>query len=908
MLFAHRPPGNDKGCGPGRLKDHSEGVVWAVARIGAVGVHSGSLKMKPTIFSGLARPLLMSTVAFGSLAIATPVFAADADEAESATSEIVVTARKRSESVQSVPIVINAFTAEDLAKRNINSLADLAHSTPGVAINSIAGGNTQTIYIRGLAPANTANDLNVEANVGVFIDGIYQTSRNTLDILSVLDVGQIEIAKGPQSALFGRSTFAGAMAISTGQPADTLSGSLTATAGVDNDLRAKGSISMPLGEAIKFRIGAGYSSYDGWGENSAAPNDNLGGYEKYAFSGAIEIKPSDSFRAVLSGFVTHSLAELSPAYLLAPGQLNCGTTNAATALPVLYCGLVAPRKVSDLSPNMPDTLNKNRQISLLLEGRLGGVKVTSITGLTGSDNRGYSDYDLTSAGVQLGVCQVGNTTNAACGATNFGLAPYTRLARANLSVATVERVRTFSQEIRLQSDNQSPLSWIFGGYFFNSRIPLAASGLGADGLPATERYVQVNQLATPAATGVGPYEFTANIFQTASANGAQVFGSYSASYTKTLSVFGAIGYDFGRLRVNAEGRYNSDVKQAQVFAAPANAVSAPGINRPITGTDLPAAGVFPNAGSLFRKTFNSFSPRITVDYRPTDEIMVYASAAKGVRSGGFNTANAVSATGILASEVPYKEESNWTYEAGVKSRLFNRRLTLNAAFFHTDWKDAQVSAFTQNPTALNPVRIVQNAGSITATGVEAQAEVQLSDIFAFGGSFIYSDPKFKKGSYDGSQITQCRIGTVAPNYTSATGCPPIIAVTTASGATLYVPSLEGLRTQRSVKMQWNLHATVDVPLTGDWKVSARADVNHSGSAFNNLINTVQFGERTLTNARLTVENGRYSVAVWGTNIFNVAYVQNSINQPRAGYPSAFSLPEVYLGEGRRFGVTAGVKF
>lgn len=866
--------------------------------------------MKPMLVSGLARSVLLSSVALGSLAVASPAFAADdvAAEDDGSRSEIVVTARKRDEDVQTVPIVINAYSAEDLAERNIQSLSDLGNSTPGIVMNNIAGGNTQTIYIRGLAPGNTANDLNVEANVGVFIDGIYQTSRNTIDMISVLDVGQIEIAKGPQSALFGRSTFAGAMAITTGKPTEDFSGSLQATAGVDEDYRIRGALSVPIGDFLKVRVAGGYATYDGFGTNAAARGDNLGGFEKYAVTGTIEFKPSDNFRASLSGFITHSEAEVSPVYGLPIRNLNCGNVNAATALPLLFCGELAPLKVSDVSPGLRDTVAKNKQISLTLEGRIKGVKATSITGFTWADNRGTSDYDLTSAGTQFGVCTLGNATNASCG-TNFANAPYTRLTRANFSIGTVERVRTFSQEIRIQSDNASPFQWIFGGYYFNSRIPLAAGGLGADGggLAANERLIQVSQLAAPAATGVGPYDFTGNLFLVPDSNTSQVFGNYSSAFTKTFSVFGALGYELGDFRFNAEARYNSDVKQAQVFSI-LNPTSAPRVNQPINGTTIPAAGTFPVIGPRFRRTFNSFTPRFTLDYRPAEDILLYASAAKGVRSGGFNTANAVSATGILASEVPYEEETNWTYEAGFKSRLFDRRLLINGSFFYVDWKDAQISAFTQNPTAVNPVRIVQNAGALRAKGFEMQTEFDITDMFSIGGSFIYSDPKFRPGAYDGSQIAQCRTGTTAANFGSAPGCPPIIAVPTANGGTQFVSSLQGLRPQRSVKTQWNVHATADIPLSDDWALRGRVDVNYTGPAFNNLINTISFGQRTLVNARLAVESDRYSIALWANNIFDKAYVQNSINQPRAGFPAAFSIPEIYLGEGRRIGVTAGVKF
>ena len=784
----------------------------------------------------------------------------------------------------------------------------LANITPGVAITSIAGGNVQNIYIRGLAPANTANDLNVEANVGVFIDGIYQTSRNTLDIISVLDVGQIEIAKGPQSALFGRSTFAGALAISTGRPTDVWTGTVSATAGIDKDYRAKAAISGPLAEGLSFRVAGGFLTYDGYGKNAADPSDNLGGTEKYAVTAALEYKPTDNITARLSGFYTHSKTELTPESLLPITSFNCGTTNAAYALGQLFCGTLQAQKVSSLTPNAPDTVATTKQVSLDLSWRVKGVRVVSVTGYTEADNRAFNDYDGGSAGTVFGVCTLGNPTNASCGG-NFLGAPYTRLVNANLLSTGIERVRTFSQEIRLQSDDKSPFQWLLGGSFFNSRVPLTAGGIGTDGsaLTANERFLAVTQTGVIPTTGTGTYEFTANPFTVPSSVTSQLFSSYAFASTKTFGIFGALGYHFGNLRVNAEGRYNIDRKRAQVFSV-SNPASAPFVNQPISGTSDPAAGVFPVAGPVFAKTFSSFAPRFTVDFQATPNVFLYASAAKGVRSGGFNTANAVSATGILAEEVAYDEETNWTYEAGFKTNLFDRRVLFNASVFHVDWNNAQVSSFTNNPTAVAPVRIVRNAGNIKANGFEAQLELKPVKMFGLGGSVTYSDPKFQAGAYDGSQITQCRIGTTPATYTAATGCPAIIAVPTGNGGTQYVPSLEGKRPQRSVKWQWNLHATADVPVADDWAVTGRVDVSYTGPTFSNLLNTIQFGERTLTSARLGIGNSRYSIAVFANNIFDTTYVVNSINQPRAGYPFAYSIPEIYLGEGRRVGVTGTAKF
>lgn len=849
----------------------------------------------------LKRVALQGT-ALVAIATAFPAYAEEAEKDGAESNDIVVTARKRDEDIQTVPIAITAYTADQLAERNISNFNDLGNSTPGIAITSIAGGTVQQIFVRGLAPANTANDLNTEANVGVFIDGIYQTSRNTLDIISVLDVGQIEVAKGPQSALFGRSTFAGALSIATKKPSRDFSADASATVGVDKDFRIKGSVSAPLGDTLRVRLSGGYLTYDGYGENAAAPDDNLGGTKKWAVSGSVVWEPSPEFTATLSGFITDSKTEMSPVSQPAIASFNCGTTSTSAVslgLRQLICGSLVAQKVSDISPGIPETSSKTRQGSLELEYKLGNVRLVSVTGFTGAENDTFNDYDASSAGVLLGVC--GAAVCSPAGA-------YSRLVRTNLVSISKERVRTFSQELRLQSDNDSPFQWIVGANYFNQQIPLTAGGIGVDqaGLAANERFVQVTQVGTVPTTGVGAYEFTANPFIVANSNAGQLSSSYSAASTKTFSVFGSLGYTLGAFRATVEGRYNSDRKKAQVFSV-SNPLSVPGINQHIAGTTPPAAGLFPVVGPLFEKTFNSFAPRLTLDYKASDDLFFYASAAKGVRAGGFNTANAVSATGILASEVPYAEEGNWTYELGFKSDWFDKTLLLNASYFHVDWNDAQVSSFTENPTAVNPSRIIRNIGAIKTDGFEAQAEIRPTDKFNFGGSLVYSDVAFGPGVYDGGTVTQCIIGAGA-TAVAAPGCPAVTVLTLPSGAVRAVPSLEGLRPARSVKWQWNVHAAAGVDLNDEWELNARVDVSHTGPGYTNIINTISYGDRTLTSARIGVSNDKFGLSLWATNLFDKTYVQNSINQPRAGLPFAFNVPEVYLGEGRRLGVTLTAKY
>ncbi|MEX6724942.1 TonB-dependent receptor [Parapedomonas caeni] len=844
--------------------------------------------------------LTTAVTGFGEVALAQDTATAASGSNTVDFGEIVVTARRRDESIQNVPIAITAMTAEDLANRNISNLNDLTNTTPGVAITSIAGGTMQMIYIRGQSPANTTNDLNVEANVGVFIDDIYQTSRNTLDMISVLDVGQIEIAKGPQSALFGRSTFAGAMSISTRRAANEFEGNVQATVGTDEDFRIRGSISTPLSETLTARISAGYLTYDGYGKNAANTSDNLGGTEKYAVTASLEFAPTPEFSARLAAFITSSKTEPSAVSLMPLANFNCGTTNAATGLQTQYCGELEAQKVSDITPEIPRTSAKTRQVSLKMNWSGEDVAITSISGIAGAENWTYNDYDGTSGGTLFGVCTLGASCSPA--------GAYERLVRVNLLTSNRERVRTFSQEFRLQSNNDSPFQWMLGANYFMSKVPLTAIGIATDAseLAANERLVQVSQITTPAATGTGAYDFTANPYLASDPIYGQTFSSYTDAQTQTTSMFAALGYDFGGLRVNAEGRYNVDRKRARVNSV-SNPLSQPGVNLPIDGTHVPDEGYFPVNGTPYKRKFTSFTPRFTIDYKVTPDVFLFASAAKGVRSGGFNTGNPVSATGILADEVSYDEEENWTYELGVKSEWLDRRLLINASVFHVDWTNAQVSAFTQNPTAVNPVRIVRNAGNIKTDGFEIQTRFRATDIFSFGGSVVYSDPKFKAGAYDGSIVTQCVIGS-GETATAAPGCPDIVLVTLPNGTVRALPSLEGKRPARSVKLQWNLHAIADVPLNDDWHLMGRVDVSYTGPTYYNLINTGEFGERTLTNVRVALESDRYSIALWANNLFNKTYVGNAIAQPRSGVPFTFSVPEIYLGEKRRVGLTAGVKF
>lgn len=807
---------------------------------------------------------LTTSAMVGSFALsaAVPVLS-HAAEGELTLEEIIVTARKRKEDIQTVPITIQALTAEDLATKNITNLTDLGNTTPGISVTTITGGTFTNVFVRGLAPANSSTDLNIEANVGLFIDGIYQTSRNAADVLSVVDIAQVDVVKGPQSALYGRSTFAGAVGFTTARAGNKPEGKASVTVGNNGDYRGKVSLSKPIIEdKLAASIAASYSKYTGEFTNKFDPSNKLGGYEKRGVSGSLVFTPTENFTATFTGFAMKSTSEMPGLSLLPVTSHNCGAFNAPTQANMLYCGKVPTNLPIDVTSTIPLSTSKARQGALELEYKFDNFSIVSVSGISASEVSGANDADVIGNGALYGVCTVGSTCGAATGT-------YTRTVNGNSLLISNDQVVTKSQELRIQSPDGDRLQWLGGLFFFQSNVDSKTwAGTSAPGLGANERLVQILP-GNP--VGTGPLASLANPGLVLDPTVVARLANQNYKQNITRSVFGSVGYEvIDGLRVSAEGRYNIDNKTDRCVLTYFNAFG-------------PCV-----AGQPFRGEFKSFTPRFTVDYKASDDIFLFASAAKGVRSGGFN-----SLAGLTDAEKTFDEEENWTYEAGVKSWLFDRRVMLNASAFRVNWTNLQLSTFSPNATVAQA--IIMNAGDMKTNGVEVQAEVKATDIISVGGSVTYSDPKFGSGAYD-------------PAYSSQCGNPSTVCTLVTIPGRGIQASIEDHRPARSVKLQYNLHATANVPVTTDWTLSGRVDVNYTGPAYTNSLNVTSFGERTLTNLRLALESETYSIAAWATNLTDEKYNANIIQQPRNYSVGTQRIMEVYQGEGRRFGVTASAKF
>jgi iron complex outermembrane recepter protein len=249
------------------------------------------------------RGLTKSGVSAIALATALSLGATDA-LAQLAIEEVIVTSRKQEESILDVPLAITAFTAEQIEAAGINSLGDIANFTPGLTFSNLLGEFLPTPVIRGVAPT----DVFGENNAAVFVDGIFIAGREGLNF-SQLDVERIEVIKGPQSAIYGRSSFSGAINVITARPTDEFVGKAEVTVGNDDHYKAMGSISGPIIEGkLGVRLAAIYDTFGGSYNNQNTSGPDIGGYEYKTLQASFYATPTENLS--LNGAIYYSDDEI----------------------------------------------------------------------------------------------------------------------------------------------------------------------------------------------------------------------------------------------------------------------------------------------------------------------------------------------------------------------------------------------------------------------------------------------------------------------------------------------------------------------------------------------------------------------------------------------------------------------
>lgn len=639
-------------------------------------------------FALRARASILVLAGFGVLAAA-PASAQEADQrANSAqVQEIIVTAQKRSENLQNVPIAVQAFTADQLQNSAVSKLTDVMRLAPNLNVvdqNSLS----QHIVIRGVGTNEFFG--NAPSSVGIYMDEVTLNS-SYMSTLSLFDMERVEVLRGPQNSLFGRNTTGGAVNYISRQPqvGKPAEGYLEGTYGRHNLFEAEGAVSLPMGDKVAVRIAGRYHRRDGIWNNLSDGDHHYGDEKRYALRGTLVWEPDADTRITVSGHYAKDDSQAQPQKVTGamfndpPLRMNDTapfTTDIDWKNPTLTADLVNVEGLNHTTFRWNDIYSGGGQIEKLKSGGaylkmthdFGGAQLTSIT----SYDETHAWYEEDNTG----------TINGPAG-----------LNHDVLVIDMDQLYKQFTQEFRLTStDKDAPLKWIIGAYLLREDSDLAQDiRFGTNGFPGA--HPSANGITPPDLFDVipNPYENTASF-------------SISELHDKSYSIYGQADYKATeKLSMTLGLRYTFDDKTNPHFLA--GAFSKLGIPSStyydkafllahMVDTPCPfGAGLgAPFQGNCSDDITNrapirkgEVGGKIGLQYHFTPDVMLYGSYSRGFKSGKFDLEF------LHTNDTPFpqrslKPETLDAFELGLKSELFNRSLVFNAAFFYNIWKNQQV--------------------------------------------------------------------------------------------------------------------------------------------------------------------------------------------------------------------------
>ena len=698
---------------------------------------------------------------------------AQAQEAEqsiqsSQLEEVIVTAERRQQNLQTVPISISALSEDAIQELRIQEASDISRYNPGVKIGTTGQARSSATRIRGIGGAGDGWP-GTDSPVGIFLDGVYYGRSADLTV-DLFDLERIEVLRGPQGTLYGKNVSAGAINIISQKPSDTFAGRVEATAGSFNRREFRGTLTGPLSDSVSAKISYSNMQRDGYTRNDFTGGD-MDDLDRSSVRGQVRWEGEAS--SILLAADYSDIDETSKPYFYYGAPI---------------AGYSPPAAPEHASVNVDGYFRQTPwSVALTADHEFGFATLTSISSYRESRYRQYGDGD----GVSL------------------------TLGAPGLLSQYRDDFDQFTQEVRLASNADGRLSWVGGVYYFRSNESMYITHqLGA----APGSTVSVLNIAI--GFGPGPH-ITVNEQDNQGT-------SYAAFAQATYNVVGS-------LNVTAGLRWTRDSKDGR------NATSG---QRNISLFTYPT----PFSVDLSR-SWNAVTPKLTIDFAPLQDVFVYATAAKGFKSGGF----VGQATEPVAAAALFNPEYVWNYEIGAKTELLDRRLRLNLAAYQMNYTDLQITDI------IGTRRLTVNAGEARIRGGELDAQMALSDAWNAYAKYSYTDT----------------------TYTS-------FPRTAASG------DLTGLQFVGVPQKEWSagLGYSVDV---GPGTLQLRADGTYTGARYLNLKNTIGTDSLTVLDLRASYEQGAYTLALWGRNVGDERGIASQVTDV-----SLFLHP---LGSGRSGGYT-----
>lgn len=653
-----------------------------------------------TIFAASASLLALAAAAPAqSQGTQTPAdFAASEAPADG---DLIITARRREERAQDVPIALTAVSGDIIERTGNINLVQIADLTPSLVIRNNNARNT-FVNIRGLGSNANQND-GLEIGVGFYIDDVYY-GRIGSSQFDLIDLERVEILRGPQGTLFGKNTTAGAINITTRAPTFTPEFRGEATLGENGYHQVRGSVSAPLiDDKVAFRLTLSDTHVDGWLTN-VYNNKKVNDFDNFSARAQLLILPTETLSIRLSGDYSkqQSYSRASSVVgvfeTLANGNPNGNNfiLRAARAGYVPGYDLNDPfaRKVEFNAPIQADM--EGYGVSGKVDWDLGSAALTSITAYRWWDWYPLNDQDNTPL-----------TVNVRGGTSNLQ--------------------RQFSQELRLASQGERKLDYVVGLYYFNQVIHgLGQYALGPDYAVWNNHTYANRALANYAYTG-----FQSDSIIEPRTKSYAAFGQVTWHATDALSVTGGLRFT----HENKTGLFD----QRTVAGNDLSTLSA--ADR-LEAQKLRDA-LYAEVRYIAKDKDSKLTGQLNVAYKVTPDVLAYASYARGSKSGGISLGTLPKdEDGSTVSPV-VKPEKIDAWEIGLKSQFWDRKITLNAAAYWIEVKNYQTAITKQIEDTTSFIRYISNIPGVRSKGFELDLTVAPSRYVRFTASAAYTDAVYK---------------------------------------------------------------------------------------------------------------------------------------------------------------------
>lgn len=767
--------------------------------------------------------------------------------------EITVTARRREESLQDTPLSITAFTADALRQRNITNIYDLSAITPNFVTTPQLGRRLDRPTIRG----QSGTLVRGEPNASYFVDGVFVSGSATQTTIDALE--RIEIIRGPQSALFGRATFAGAINFITRQPSDEFEGQFNATVGSHQTYKASGWMSGPLvGDQLKFFAAAGFDTYGGEWKNALGANEaevpgfflpfpppgrfveflpgaptgadssDLGGEENVDVTLKLVYDINENHQLAIKGQYNGGKDDHFPSLQVGFDELNCFRpgidADAGAESPGFFCGeLEADDRVSKL--NIPDIILGTTTSAFPPFGAVSSPSPIGVgqerdifrllTEYTGNMN----DWEVKArVSWNRDRFKSGRDIDRTENRPVFGL----------FSAYEEDETEDWSTEFKVISPAEDALRGLLGVYYYEKRFKERDRRFTGPGRPSL---------------------FTSDggiVCRNDSASFDPVRCDDSQEDVSNYAIFGQIAYDVtDQFNISVEARYAEDEKIARAgVLSPADAATL----APLVGA-IDVADIVDDRLTVTQKT-NTFTPRFIATYKPTEDITVYGLVAKGDKPIDFNLSffdDDTDATELINAVADGRaiiaEETDWNYELGLKSTFMDGRGLFNMSGFYIDWKNQAVSSVEDillSDGSLETNNTVRSAPKAQVYGVEIEANYAATENILLTLGYGLADHKFtapfidvRDAALDGGD------GNVEGNTNSSTP-----------------------------KHNLNVSASYTDEFGNDTDWFFRTYLNYESSKFASVSNYVRTGDRWLWNAQIGVQAENWNLTAYVDNIMN----------------------------------------